>query len=166
MRTTGALQAVALVAVGIFIAQTWQLPPGERSVPGGVEAQRVGGNPNYQISIASSGQQRANTTVEVLCTRLAPGGIPGRSCSPKVHTHEQAEYLETTRGSFGFNLNGKDVAILVPGDPPITVPAGTPHYFWNTKPDDTGVLLASFEAKGNIKLIFGDAMEIRTFASV
>ena len=158
------MQAVALVAVGILIAQT--LPPGKRSVPGGVEAQRVGGNPENQITIASSGQQRANTTVEVLCTRLAPGGIPGRSCSPKVHTHEQAEYLETTRGSFGFNLNGKDTAILVPGDPPITVPAGTPHYSWNTKPNDTGVLLASFEAKGNVKLIFGDAMEIRAFASV
>ena len=166
MQATSAVQAIALVAVGIFIAQTWQLPPGERSVSGGVTAQRVGGSPNYSIEIASSGQQRANTTVEVLCTRQAPGAIPDRSCSPVVHTHEQAEYLETTQGSFGFNLNGKDAAVLVPGDLPITVPAGTPHYFWNTKPDDTGVLLASFEPKGNVKLVFGEAMEIRTFASV
>lgn len=160
------MQAFALVAVGIFIAQTWQLPPGQRTVPGGVSAQRVGGNPNYSITVTSTGKQRANTTVEVLCTRQAPGAFPGRSCSPIVHVHEQTEYLEVTRGSFGVNINGKDAAVLVPGDLPVTVPAGTPHWFWNTKPDDIGVLLATFEPKGNVKLVFGDAMEIRTWASV
>lgn len=164
MRATSALQAIILVAVGICIAQMWQLPPGKRSVPGDV--QRVGGNPEYQIRTASSGQQRANATVEVFCNRQAPGAIPGRSCSPIVHRHEQAEYLETKQGSFGFNVDGKDTAVLVPGDLPITVPAGTPHYFWNTNPNDTGVLLAAFEATGNVELFFGEAMEIKTYATV
>ena len=161
--------AVACAAIGFFIAQPLQLLPGERNRVGTLLAfiQPPRNSTSFQIRIAADGHQRANSTVEVHCTPHAPGAIPGRSCSPAVHVHaDQAEYLEVKKGAFGFHVDSEDRATLHPGDPPITVLAGVPHYFWNTKPDEEGVLLAAFEGVGNVNMVFGDAIEIRTVATV
>lgn len=121
----------------------------------------------FQIKIAADGTQRAKSTVEVLCTPHAPGAIPGRSCSPPLHNHaEQAEYLEVKQGTFGFHVDGEDKAILRPGDKPITVGAAVPHYFWNVNAGEEGVLFATFEGVGNVEMFFGEAVEIKTMATI
>lgn len=169
MRVTHIVIAVALGATGFLIAQPLQLPLGKRSLIGGLAAKfsPPTNSTSFHISIAANGRKRANTTVEILCTRHAPGAIPNRSCSPPMHYHaDQAEYLEVKEGSFGFHVGGIDLAVLRPGDQPITVLAGTPHYFWNTKANEEGVLLAAFEGVGNVVMCFGDAAEIKTMAII
>lgn len=161
--------AFAFAAIGFFIAQPLQLLPGERNHFRTMLAfiKPPINSTNFQIRIAADGRQRANSTVEVHCTPHAPGAIPGRSCSPALHVHaDQAEYFETQKGAFGLHIDNEDRATLHPGDPPITVLAGVPHYFWNTKPDEEGILIAAFEGVGNVNMVFGDAIEIRTVATV
>lgn len=92
--------------------------------------------------------------------------MPGRSCSPPVHVHPQDEYLETLSGAFAYNVDGTDTPVQYPGDPPIVVPAGVQHYFWNAQPDQPGVLLASFKPTGDVQLNFGDAVELRVVATI
>lgn len=169
MRGTSVVLAVALGAIGFFVAQSLHLPPGKRSPLGALTAfiSPPRNTTSFRIKIAADGAKRANTTVEILCSRQAPGAIPGRSCSPPLHVHaDQAEYLEVKKGAFGFHVDGEDRAVLQPGDPPITVLAGVPHYFWNTRTDEEGVLFASFEGVGNVEMVFGDAIEIKTMATV
>ena len=169
MKAASVLLAIAVATVGFLVAQSWQLPPGKRSMLGDIAAYL---NPPrnttcFQIRLEADGHQRANSTVEVHCSPHAPGAIPGRSCSPPMHYHaDQAEYLEVKQGAFGFHVDGKDRAILRLGDQPITVLAGTPHYFWNTKADEAGVLFAAFEGVGNVEMFFGDAVEIKTVAFI
>jgi len=169
MRVTSIVLAIALGAIGFFVAQSVQLPPGKRSLLGALTAviSPPRNTTSFQIKIVADGAKRANTTVEILCSRYAPGAIPGRSCSPPVHVHaDQAEYLEVKKGAFGFHVDGEDRAVLQPGDQPIMVLAGVPHYFWNTKADEEGVLFAAFEGVGNVEMVFGDAIEIKTMATV
>ena len=169
MKAASVVLAIAVATVGLLIAQSWQLPPGKRSMLGDIAAfvNPPRNSTRFQIRLDADGHQRANSTVEVHCTPHAPGAIPGRSCSPPMHFHaDQAEYLEVKQGAFGFHVDGKDRAVLRPGDQPITVLAGTPHYFWNTKADEKGVLFAAFEGIGNVEMFFGDAIEIKTVATI
>lgn len=169
MRVTSIVLASALGAIGFFIAQSVEVPLGKRNL---LEVLTAFISPprnttSFHIKIAADGAKRANTTVEVFCSRHAPGAIPGRSCSPPVHVHaDQAEYLQVKKGAFGFHVDGKDRAVLQPGDPPMTVLARVPHYFWNAKADEEGVLFAAFAGVGNVEMVFGDAVEIKTMTTV
>ena len=169
MRLTSIVLATALGAIGFFVAQSMELPLGKHNLFGALTAfiSPPRNTTSFHIKVAADGAKRANTTVEVLCSRHAPGAIPGRSCSPPLHVHaDQAEHLEVKKGAFGFHVDREDRAVLQPGDQPITVLAGVPHYFWNTNADEEGVLFAAFEGVGNVEMVFGDATEIKTMATV
>ena len=169
MKASTALIPAGMAVAAFFLAQPLQLLAFKASPLGALAAliNPPRNSSSFHIQIAADGTQRAKSTVEVLCTPHAPGAIPGRSCSPPLHIHaDQAEYLEVKSGAFGFHVAGKDRAVLRPGDEPITVGARVPHYFWNENAGEEGVLFATFEGVGNVEMFFGEAVEIKTMATI
>ena len=61
---------------------------------------------------------------------VQPGGAVAAA---HVHPHQE-ERFEVLRGSVGFRL-GRKKSVAGPGTR-ISVPAGTPHKFWNAGPDE------------------------------
>jgi quercetin dioxygenase-like cupin family protein len=66
----------------------------------------------------------------VIEVAVRPGGFVA---APHVHPHQE-ERFQVLRGSVGFRL-GRTRSVAGPGER-LTVPAGTPHAFWNAGDDE------------------------------
>jgi len=69
--------------------------------------------------------RETNGEAVVIEVTLAPGGVVAAA---HIHPHQE-ERFQVLRGSIGFRL-GRETTIAGPGERR-TVPAGTPHCFWN-----------------------------------